>query len=292
MRRRNKFSIDPKYILTFFIVLCLILIITSYKFKDTFAPIRSVAGDVVTPMQRGINTVGRFFSEKTDIFTSMKELKKENEDLQTELNSVTYENKILQQEKYELSELRKLYELDEKYASYPKVAARVIDKDPGNWYKVFKIDKGSNDGLKVDMNVLAGYGSSGGLVGIITEVGHNWAKVRSIVDDTSNVGAMILSTNETCIVSGNHELSNKGLLEFSGLENSETKVSTGAEVVTSYLSDKYHQGILIGYIKEVNVDNTNSTRSGYITPTVDFNKLETVLVITELKESLDPQPKD
>ena len=90
MRRRNKFSIDPKYILTFFIVLCLILIITSYKFKDTFAPIRAVAGDVVTPMQRGINTVGRFFSEKTDIFTSMKELKKENEDLQTELNSVTY----------------------------------------------------------------------------------------------------------------------------------------------------------------------------------------------------------
>jgi len=222
----------------------------------------------------------------------MKDLKKKNEKLQKELNSVTYENKILQQEKYELAELRKLYGLDQKYANYPKVAARVIDKDPGNWYKVFKIDKGSKDGLKVNMNVLAGDGSGGGLVGIITEVGHNWAKVRSIVDDTSNVGAMILSTNETCIVSGNRELSNKGLLEFSGLENSKTKISTGAEVVTSYLSDKYHQGILIGYVKEVKVDNSNSTRSGYITPVVDFGKLETVLVITELREALDPKPKD
>lgn len=292
MRRKNKFSIEPKYILIFFVILCIILIITSYKFKDTFAPVRSVAGNVVTPMQKGINTVGTFFAEKTEVFTSMKDLKKKNEKLQKELNSVTYENKILQQEKYELAELRKLYGLDQKYANYPKVAARVIDKDPGNWYKVFKIDKGSKDGLKVNMNVLAGDGSGGGLVGIITEVGHNWAKVRSIVDDTSNVGAMILSTNETCIVSGNRELSNKGLLEFSGLENSKTKISTGAEVVTSYLSDKYHQGILIGYVKEVKVDNSNSTRSGYITPAVDFGKLETVLVITELKEALDPKPKD
>ncbi|MBQ1393802.1 MAG: rod shape-determining protein MreC [Lachnospiraceae bacterium] len=292
MRRKNKFSIEPKYILIFFVILCIILIITSYKFKDTFAPVRSVAGNVVTPMQKGINTEGTFFAEKTEVFTSMKDLKKKNEKLQKELNSVTYENKILQQEKYELAELRKLYGLDQKYANYPKVAARVIDKDPGNWYKVFKIDKGSKDGLKVNMNVLAGDGSGGGLVGIITEVGHNWAKVRSIVDDTSNVGAMILSTNETCIVSGNRELSNKGLLEFSGLENSKTKISTGAEVVTSYLSDKYHQGILIGYVKEVKVDNSNSTRSGYITPVVDFGKLETVLVITELREALDPKPKD
>lgn len=292
MRRKNKFSIEPKYILIFFVILCIILIITSYKFKDTFAPVRSVAGNVVTPMQKGINTVGTFFTEKTEVFTSMKDLKKKNEKLQKELNSVTYENKILQQEKYELAELRKLYGLDQKYANYPKVAARVIDKDPGNWYKVFKIDKGSKDGLKVNMNVLAGDGSGGGLVGIITEVGHNWAKVRSIVDDTSNVGAMILSTNETCIVSGNRELSNKGLLEFSGLDNSKTKISTGAEVVTSYLSDKYHQGILIGYVKEVKVDNSNSTRSGYITPVVDFGKLETVLVITELREALDPKPKD
>lgn len=292
MRRKNKFSIEPKYILIFFLILCFVLMVTSFKYKEAFAPVRAVAGDVVTPMQKGINNVGRFFSDKTKYFTSMKKLMEENKELQSQLDTANYENKILKQEKYDLSKLQKLYELDEKYASYPKVAARVIDKDPGNWYNTFKIDKGSDDGLKVDMNVLAGDGSGGGLAGIITEVGHNWAKVRSIIDDSSNVGAMILKTNETCIVSGNLKLADEGILEMSALENSDTKIGVGNEVVTSYLSDKYHQGILVGYIKEINVDSTNSTRSGYITPAVDFDKLETVLVITELKEKLDPEPAD
>lgn len=292
MRRRNRFSIEPKYILIFFVVLCSILLVASFKYKEKFSPIRAVVGDVITPMQKGINSVGSFFTIKTDIFTSKQELVKQNKELQSQLDNIAYENRILQQEKYELSELRKLYELDEKYASYPKVAARVIDKDPGNWYNVFKIDKGSDDGLKVDMNVLAGDGSGGGLVGIITEVGHNWARVRAIVDDNSNVGAMILKTNENCLVSGNLKLEDEGLLEFSELEKSESTVATGNEVVTSYLSDKYHEGILIGYIKEVKTDNTYSTRYGYITPAVNFDQIETVLVITELKEELDPKPAD
>ncbi|MCI8409591.1 MAG: rod shape-determining protein MreC [Lachnospiraceae bacterium] len=292
MRRRNRFSIEPKYILIFFVVLCSVLLIASFKYKETFSPIRAIVGDVITPMQKGINSVGSFFTIKTDIFVSKQELMKQNKELQNQLDNISYENRILQQEKYELSELRKLFELDEKYASYPKVAARVIDKDPGNWYNIFKIDKGSDDGLKVDMNVLAGDGSGGGLVGIITEVGHNWARVRAIVDDSSNVGAMILKTNENCMVSGNLKLKDEGLLEFSDLEKSNSKVTTGNEVVTSYLSDKYHEGILIGYIKELKTDSTFATRCGYITPAVNFDQIETVLVITELKEEMKPKPVD
>lgn len=273
-------------------MLCSVLLVASFKYKETFSPIRAIVGDVITPMQKGINSVGSFFTIKTDIFVSKRELLKQNKELQSQLDSISYENRILQQEKYELSELRKLFELDEKYASYPKVAARVIDKDPGNWYNIFKIDKGSDDGLKVDMNVLAGDGSGGGLVGIITEVGHNWARVRAIVDDSSNVGAMILKTNENCMVSGNLKLKDEGLLEFSDLEKSDSKVTTGNEVVTSYLSDKYHEGILIGYIKELKKDNTFDTRCGYITPAVNFDQIETVLVITELKEEMKPKPVD
>lgn len=273
-------------------MLCSVLLVASFKYKETFSPIRAIVGDVITPMQKGINSVGSFFTIKTDIFVSKQELLKQNKELQSQLDSISYENRILQQEKYELSELRKLFELDEKYASYPKVAARVIDKDPGNWYNIFKIDKGSDDGLKVDMNVLAGDGSGGGLVGIITEVGHNWARVRAIVDDSSNVGAMILKTNENCMVSGNLKLKDEGLLEFSDLEKSDSKVATGNEVVTSYLSDKYHEGILIGYIKELKTDNTFDTRCGYITPAVNFDQIETVLVITELKEEMKPKPVD
>ena len=60
--------------------------------------------------------------------------------------------------------------LDQEYTDYPKVAARIISKDPGNWYDTFMINKGTNDGIHVDNNVIAGKG----LVGIVTEVGPSW----------------------------------------------------------------------------------------------------------------------
>ncbi len=290
MRKRNNFSIDPKYLLVFFLIVCLLLIVTSYKFKDNYSPVRAVVGDVVTPMQKGINGVGSFFSGKMELFQTKKELLAENKELQSELDALKYQNRILKEEKTELSTLRELVELDEKYPDYHTVAARVIDKDPGNWYNVFKIDKGSDDGLKVDMNVLAGDGAGGGLVGIITEVGHNWAKVRAIVDDTSKVGAVISKRN--CIVSGNLSLESEGILFFDDMEKPKEEVRIGTEVTTSYLSEKYLQGILIGYVKEINLDKTNSTCSGYITPAVEFDQLETVLVITELKEKLNPSPEN
>ena len=71
--------------------------------------------------------------------------------------------------------------MDAKYPSYPKVAASVIAKDSGNWFSTFTIDKGKKDGVDVGMNVLAG----SGLVGIVTDAGDNFAKVRCIIDDAS-----------------------------------------------------------------------------------------------------------
>lgn len=132
------------------------------------------------------------------------------------------------------------------------------------------------------MNVMAG----SGLVGIVTEVGPTWATVRSIIDDSSNVSGMVLSTSERCIVNGDLTLMNDGKIRFEQMENNENEVAVGDQIVTSYISDKYLQGILIGYISEVNVDSNNLTRSGYITPVVDFKNLQEVLVITTTKEEL------
>ena len=79
---------------------------------------------------------------------------------------------------------------------------------------------------------------------------------------------------------------NDGKIRFEQMENNENEVAVGDQIVTSYISDKYLQGILIGYISEVNVDSNNLTRSGYITPVVDFKNLQEVLVITTTKEEL------
>ena len=282
-QRKNKIKIKivPRYLFIAMIVICLVLLIVSYRFSDSLGPVKSVAGNVITPMQVGINRIGSFFTSKLDYLKKVDDLIAKNKELTDKLNEVSYENKLLLQGKYELDNFRKLYNLDQTYAESPKVAARVISKDTNNWYSKFKIDKGSDDGIKPGMNVMAG----NGLVGIITKTGKNYADVRSIIDDSSDVRGMFLDNSETCTVKGNLKLLDEGHIEVTDIKKG-SSIQDGYEVVTSYTSQKYHPGILIGYVSGIKVDPSNMTESGYLTPAVDFSKLDMVLIITREKEEL------
>ena len=156
--------------------------------------------------------------------------------------------------------MKELYDLDQEYSDYPKVAARIISKDPGNWYDTFMINKGSNDGIHIDNNVIAGKG----LVGIVTEVGPSWATVRSIIDDSSNVSAMAVSTSDNCVV----------------------------RIVTSNISEKYVEGLFIGYVSEIQQDPNNLTKTGTIVTPVDFGHLKDVFVITVNKQDAVDKSED
>ena len=85
---------------------------------------------------------------------------------------------------------------------------------------------------------------------------------------------------------------NSGRIRFEQMENNDNVVEIGEQIVTSYISDKYLQGILIGYVSEVSVDSNNLTRSGYITPVVDFKNLQEVLVITKTKDAMTGIPAE
>ena len=282
MRKKTKITIDPKYILAGLFLFCIILGIISFRFENKMTPVRSAVSSVIAPMQKGINEIGVKISERMDYATTLKKTVRKNKKLQSQIDKLSAENKLLQQDKYELENFRKLYDLDQQYAGYPKVAARVISSDPDNWYNTFIIDKGSKNGLKKNMNVMA----NGGLVGIITEVNKSYSKVRSIIDDNSNISGTVLGSSENCIVSGNLKLINNGVIEVSGI-NGDAKIEDGAEVVTSQISDKYLPGILIGYLKDLKKDSSNITQTGYLSPVVDFSSLDMVLVITQVKDSAE-----
>lgn len=282
MKKKNQTSHLNRYILIGLSVFCALMMVLS-SFSDMAAgPFKVLANITVIPLQQGINHVGGWLGDMKDNFSTMQQLRAENEDLQAQIDALTTENNYLQEERYEYERLQELYQLDQNYAEYEKTAAHVIGKDTGNWFNTFTIDKGSQDGIEVDMNVLAG----SGLVGIITEVGPTWAKVRSIIDDSNNVSGMVLSTSDTCIVSGDLSLMSSGQIAFDQMENNDNVVAVGDQIVTSYISDKYLQGILIGSISEINVDSNNLTRSGYIIPAVDFKNIQEVLVITTTKAEL------
>jgi rod shape-determining protein MreC len=131
------------------------------------------------------------------------------------------------------------------------------------------------------MNVISG----GGLVGIVYDVGKNYAKVRSIIDDESKVSVSFANTSDTGIVSGNLKLIDEGEINVTGIL-ADAEISEGDMVVTSKISDKFLPGILVGYLTEVSMDSNELTQSGKIVPVVDFKHLDEVLVITQLKEEL------
>ena len=229
-RRKNKW-IHPKILYICLSVLCVLLVLLSFKFTDRFAGVKAFVGNVVTPMQKGINSVGKYLSDKADLLTSKETLLAENKELQEKLNDLSYNNKILARE-------------------------------------------------NADMNVIAG----NGLVGIVSEVGESYAKVRAIIDDKSNVSAMFQDTGETCIVKGNMESIYKGYIDIEMISNT-AKIKDGDEVVTSHVSDKFLQGLSVGYVKDIVSDPSSQTKTAHLIPSVNFDQLENVLVITQLKDN-------
>lgn len=281
MKIKQQNSIPSKYIFLIFIVICGVLM-GAELFTDSGGPLRWIGNYTIVPMQKGISYVGTWMSDLSDNFQTLDEVKKENEELQTRVDELTIDNTRLRQEQYELERLKELYKLDQNYADYEKVAAHVIANNGTNWFSSFTIDKGSNDGIKEDMNVLAG----SGLVGIVTEVAPNYSQVRSIIDDESNISGMILSTSDLCMVRGDLKLMEDGRIRLEKLPNNDTEIEVGEQVVTSHISSRFLQGLLIGYVSEISVDSNNLTRSGYITPAVDFTKLHEVLIITSTKQDM------
>lgn len=281
-RKGERFTLPSKYLLFILTFVCTIMMLVTFGTNVFNRPFNRVVGYVIVPFQQGIAKVGSWLSNRSEELVQIQTLLDENQKLKEQVAALTEENTLLQQDKYELNKLRELVELDEQYGEYEKVGARIISRDSGNWYSSFIIDKGSNDGLADDMNVIA----DGGLVGRITSVGPNWARVTSIISDNSNVSAMTLATEDNLIVSGDLQLMSEGVITFSKLVDSQNAVSEGDKIVTSNISDKYLPNILIGYIHTMNRDANNLTKSGYITPAVDFEHLSEVLVITDMKQQV------
>lgn len=280
MRFNNKKSIPPKYILLILTMVCLLLIGASVAFEEVLTPLRFITGVTITPMQRGINAVGNWVTDKIDMLADIRDLQAENEELRTQLDAYQSENKMIMSDTNELNDLRKLYELDSRYPDYEKVAANVISKDSGNWFDTFILDKGSNAGIQVGCNVMAG----NGLVGIVTEVGPNYSKVRAIIDDNSNVSAMFLTNSSLCNVVGDEKYMDDGYIRVEHIDK-DLDIAEGDELVTSNISDKFLPGITIGYVQNLTLDSNNLTMSADLVPAVDFDNIQTVLVVLELKQS-------
>ena len=278
MKKKFKFFLSPRIWLTILTAACFILIGITFFTDKLTAPLQKITSTIVVPLQKGVNGIGLWLTEKKELFQTVESLQKENNELKDKIDKLSEENLKMKLEQVELNTLRQFYKLESLYSSYEKIGANVIGRNSDNWYDTFMIDKGSKDGIEVDMNVIAG----NGLVGIVYKVTDNYSLVRSIIDDESKVSAMLINTSDICAVSGDLKLIENGYLKLSYLD-ADVDIKDGDMIVTSNVSKKFLAGILIGYAKDVKTDSNNLTKSGYLIPAVDFKHIQKVLVITEKK---------
>lgn len=271
-----------KYILTFLVIICFVIMIISYVRSDVVAPARNYISTVLTPVQKGLNGFGAGINAGVKELANLKNVSEENESLKKSVEELVEENNKLRAESAELERLRSLYELDNSYMSYEKVAARVIARDSDKWFQMFRIDKGIADGIEPGMNVLSG----GGLVGIVTETGNNYSMVRSIIDEESAVYAMSQISADTCLVRGNAQLFEEGLLELANMDKN-ARINDGDAIVTSNLSTKFLPGLLIGYANGISINSQHLSKSGTLIPVADFDDLREVLIIKQLKADME-----
>jgi len=207
-----------------------------------------------------------FFIEVENVKKENEELKKENAELQQALR----EFEII---KSENESLKEYVNLKDKYSNLETVPADVIQKDISNYSKFITINVGKNDGVDAKMPVIA----DKGLVGYVVSVTDNSAKVQTIIDTSSATSGTMSTTRDSIVVKGIIDSNNTLKATYIPVD---TALLEGDVVDTSGLGGIYPKGIHIGKIKEV-VNTKNITdRYGVVETAVDFNKLETVLVIT------------
>lgn len=275
----------PQVILVLLTLICAGTIWLSSMNQSVSAPLRTVAGIFVVPLQRGMNQIGTWFAEKNQERMSLDDVLSQKEQLQEQVAKLQAEQVQHANDNDEISRLRQLLNLKETYNTYPTVGATVIMKNSGNnWYRKFMIDKGTNDGLDVDMNVIA----TAGLVGIITDIGPNYAIVTSIIDEESKVSGMLRKTLDTCIVAGDMSAIQDGRLRLEYMSNNFNS-DVDNTVVTSNVSEKFLPGIVIGKAVDVTLEDNKVTKTGYLVPAVDFEHLKDVLVITTKKQTLSDE---
>lgn len=255
------------------VVILVILVLLTNTENNNLTAFENAVTSLVTPIQNGFSYVKNKINGNNTFFTNINNLQKENEDLKEKNSKLEQELRELETIKTENESLKEYLNLTEKYSDYTTTPADVVNRDISNYSKTITINVGSDNGITEGMTVIG----DEGLVGYIISVTDSTAKVQTIVDSASSVSSL-MSTTRDCIVC-------KGTLEDTSSLKA-TYIPTNAQIIqgdsieTSGIGGIYPKGIHIGTVSKVVNTNNSIDRYAIIETAVDFEKLETVLVVT------------
>lgn len=238
-----------------------------------FGDVTSLA---ISPFQGVINFVNSKVQGITWYFRDIQTLRDENIELKLRMDELESERIGLLEHKFKNAELREALNIKEQFSEYELIGANIIGKDLGNWFKVFTIDRGTRDGMRVNHSII----NRQGLVGRIIGTDMFSSKVESIIDPKSSVSARISKSRDLVVVKGDLKLSEQGLCRMDYIPI-DSDLAVGDTVETSGLGGYYPRGIIIGRVKEIRESSSRGLRYAIIEPAVDFRRLEEVFVLAD-----------
>ena len=252
------------------IILIFIVIFSNMDVNTSF--FENAVNKIVMPVQNGLTYLKNKISGNSTFFADISNLKQENKTLKEKNSQLEQSLRELENIKTENETLREYVGLTEKYGEYKTIPGYIINKDISNYTKTIIINVGKKDGVEENMTVIA----DEGLVGHVVSVNDETAKVRTIIDTSSSISCL-MSTNKDSIVC-------KGTLDSNSQIKamyvaSDADLIQGDSIETSGLGGLYPKGIHVGTIKKIVATKNIIDRYAMVETAVDFNKLNTVLVV-------------
>lgn len=260
-------------IISFVIIFVLILAALTAGEDSRLNVVRNALSVPLNPLQKGIGAVGDKIKNTVNFFREVRTARAENEELRKKVQQMERELDKVYRLQNENENLKKLLSFKEQFTQ-ETVGCNIISKDSGNLFESFTIDRGSKDGISINDPVI----NANGLVGRVSRVDLLSSKVVSIIDTESSVSSRLSKSRDLVILKGDAQLRIDGLCRLDYIPP-DVEVSVGDKVETSGMSSLYPKGIIIGEIIQVIKNEGQFDYYAIVQPTVDFRRLEEVVVI-------------
>lgn len=237
--------------------------------------VRNVIGTITVPFRWCGAVIGNAFEGFGKYFGSIDALREQNDALESEnqaLKDRLEKAELLEQEN---ERLRSYLEMKNRYPSFSFEEGMVISYSASNYMTSFTVNRGTLHGIKVNMPVVV----TDGIVGYVTDVGLNWCMISTLIETESSVGAYIQRSGATGIVSGDALLRNDGVCKISYLD-ANADIQAGDKVMSSGTGSVYPADLEVGEVIAVEVDEYSRSLIATVKPSVDFTKLQYVMIIT------------
>lgn len=261
------------------VLLALVTAVVSMLLGGTADPLGNLVGILTTPVRNGISAVAEWTEEKYNDAFERERLKAENEELKRQVAELEAQARAAEAALQENERLRNSLELRPSKQEFDRESATVTARSALSWESVFTISKGASSGVEADDCVVDEYWN---LVGIVSEVGENWASVATLVDADMEMGGQLARTGGAAILEGDFTLMGEGKLKLSYLPEN-VELIAGDLVTTSGRGGVYPSGLVVGHVEEVHTEASGMTRYAVIQPETDLDSLKQVFVIKDFE---------